>query len=174
MVGKTSLIFRYIHNLFPSEHEPTIEETYTTSFTTEKGEERKFKIIDTSGDEANQNFLEEWICNAHGFILFFSINDNESFEKIKKIFDIIKKNNCQKLPIILVGNKLDLENERKVTKQDAEDFAKSINASYFELSVLNDDNGKCKEIFQECANKIIKHSNEDNQSSSKCYKCIIF
>ena len=174
LVGKTSLIYKYLNNICPSEHEPTIEETYISEFTSEKGEERKFKIIDTSGEENNQNFIEEWICNAHGFILVYSIDNKESFEKIKKIFEFIKKNNCHKLPIVLVGNKSDMENNRKVAKQEAEEFAKLISASYFELSALKDDKEQCKTIFQLCANKIIKNDNDDNHNHPKCYKCIIF
>ncbi len=83
-------------------------------------------------------------------------------------------NSQEKLPIILVGNKSDLTNERQITKEKAQDYAKSIGASYYETSALIDENGTCKVIFQECANRIIKNSNFDEGRESKCTKCSIF
>ena len=154
MSGKTSLIFRHINNICPLEHDPTIEESYTIEIKSEKGEERQFKILDTGGKEENLNMIDEYICNAHGFILVFAINDNNSFEGIKNYVKQIKNNNMEKLPMILVGNKCDLENERQVTKQKAQEYANSIGAHYIECSALTDVNGNCKNIFQECGNKI--------------------
>ena len=173
-VGKTSLIFRYINNVCPVDHDPTIEESYTIEIKTEKGEERKFKILDTAGKEGNQNMIDEWICNANGFILVFAINDNDSFEDIKNYVSHIKKNKMGGLPIILVGNKCDLDKERKITKENAQSYADSIGANYFECSALTDENGSCKLIFQECANKIFKKTNEEEKSQAKCTKCFIF
>ncbi len=118
--------------------------------------------------------IDEYICNAHGFILVFAINDNNSFEGIKNYVKQIKNNNMEKLPMILVGNKCDLENERQVTKQKAQEYANSIGAHYIECSALTDVNGNCKNIFQECGNKIIKKANEIEGAESKCTKCLIF
>jgi len=174
-VGKTSLIFRFLNNLCPIEHLATIEEEYSMKFKTENGEERDFKIIDIAGEETNQNLMDEWICNSQGFILVFAINEENSFENIKFYIEKIKKNkSSDKYPIILVGNKCDLENERKVTKQNAENYAKSISASYYECSALKNENGNCQLIFQECANKIIKIMNDEDKKDSKCTKCSIF
>ena len=156
------------------EHDPTIEESYTIEIKTEKGEERKFKILDTAGKEGNKNLIDEWICNANGFILVFSIDDNNSFESIKNYASQINKIKMGGLPIILVGNKCDLDKERKITKENAQEYANSIGATYFECSSLNDENGNCKLIFQDCANKILKKVNTEEKSIAKCTKCFIF
>ena len=166
IVGKTALIFRYINNLCPIEHDPTIEESYTIEIKTEKGEERQFKILDTSGMESNQNMIDEWICNANGFVLVFALNDKISFEYLKNLVEHIKKNKMGGLPMIVVGNKCDLQNEREVSKQEGEEFANSIGGNYIESSALTDENGNCKNIFQELANKIIKKANADEKGES--------
>ena len=140
----------------------------------EKGEEWQFKLLDTGGKEENLNMLDEYICNAHGFILVFAINDNDSFEGIKNYVKQIKNNKKESLPMILVGNKCDLENERQVTKQQAQEYANSIGAIYFECSALTDANANCKNIFQECELKIIKKANSEEGGESKCVKCFIF
>ena len=118
--------------------------------------------------------IDEWICNANGFILVFAINDKISFEYLKNTVEQIKKNRMWGLPVIVVGNKCDLQNEREISKQEGEEFANSIGANYFESSALTDENGNCKKIFQECANKIIKKVNAEEKGEAKCVKCLIF
>ena len=111
--------------------------------------------MDTAGEEDYQNMLDEWISQASGFLLLFAINDLESFEAIKQKIKRIEKNEADNLPRILVGNKCDLREDKKVTLQQAEEYAKSINAKYYETSALNDENGNVKIVFQECANMIL-------------------
>ena len=159
-VGKTSLIFRYIKNECPKDHDPTVEDSYTVLMQTKNGQTNEFKILDTAGEEDYQNMLDQWIISANGFLLMFAINDEETFEALKEKLKRIQKNDADKLPIILVGNKCDLQAERKVTKEQAEEFAKTINAKYFETSALTDFNGNVKVVFQECADKIVIGTNE--------------
>ena len=71
----------------------------------------------------------------------------------------LKKNNKDKIPIVLVGNKCDLESKREVDKQVALDYAKSIGAKYYETSALTDENKNCKVVFQQCAHMIITKFN---------------
>ena len=118
--------------------------------------------------------IDEWICNANGIILVFAINDKNSFEYLKNLVEQIKKNKMSGVPVIIVGNKCDLQNEREISKQEGEEFANSIGANYFESSALTDDNGNCKNIFQQCANKIIKKANAEEKGEAKCVKCLIF
>ena len=88
--------------------------------------------------------IDEWIKSANGFLLLFAINDKESFEAMKEKVKRIKKNNKGDLPIVLVGNKCDLESKREVDKQIAIDYAKTIGANYYETSALTDENKNCK------------------------------
>ena len=118
--------------------------------------------------------IDEWICNSNGFILVFALDDNDSYENIQNLVEKIKKNNALELPKMLVGNKYDLQNERKIPKQKAQDYAKSIGAKYFETSALKDENGNCKTVFQECANMIIDNANKEEGRDSKCARCSIF
>ena len=118
--------------------------------------------------------LDQWIKSASGFILVFSINDIESFEDLKNKIKRIEKNEANNLPIIIVGNKMDLNEERKISTQHAEEFAKSIGASYFETSAFTDSNGNLKKIFEECANKILGNIGVSNNEEKKCICCSIF
>jgi GTPase KRas protein len=141
--------------------------------TTSKGEERKFRILDTAGEEDYQTMMDEWIKAADGFILLFAINDKESFDALKEKISRIKKNNKEKAPLILVGNKCDLEDKRQIDKQQGMDFAKLIGAKYYETSALTDANGNCKIVFQQCAHLILNNINPEEYSKSSC-PCTIF
>ena len=171
-VGKTSLIFQYIKKSCPTDHDPTVEDSYTTQIKTYTGEERQFKILDTAGEDDYQTMIDEWIKAANGFLLLFAINDKESFEALKAKVVRIKKNNKGDLPIILVGNKCDLESSREVEKQSAMDYAKTIGAKYYETSALNDRNGNVKIVFQQCAHLIVsKFNSESKGGSCPCIIC---
>ena len=105
--------------------------------------------------------IDEWIKTADGFLLQFAINDKESLNVLKVKMKRIKKNNKENLPIILVGNKCDLEDKREISKEKALEYAKTIGAKYYETSALTDSNGNCKVVFQQCAHMIINQINSD-------------
>ena len=111
--------------------------------------------------------IDEWIKVANGFLLVFAINDKESFDALKSKKARINKNNKGDSPIVLVGNKCDLESKREVDKQTAMDFAKSIGANYYETSALTDENKNCKVVFQQCAHNIITQF-KSNEKGDTC------
>lgn len=117
--------------------------------------------------------LDQWISSANGFLLIFAINDLETFEALNVKYKRIQKNNADKLPVVLVGNKCDLKDDRKVSIQQAEEFAHNIGAPYFETSALNDENGNCKVVFQKCANMIISKASGTEETKKKCFACSI-
>ena len=171
-VGKTSLIFRYVNNVCPKEHDPTVEDSYSVIIQTAKGEDRNFKILDTAGEEDYQTMMDEWIKTADGFLLMFAINDKESFDGLKEKIVRIKKNNKEKSPIILVGNKCDLAHKREITTQQAVEYAQTIGAKYYETSALTDENGNCKVVFQQCAHMII-NIKDPLERTGNCCSCLI-
>ena len=138
---------------------------------TEENEKEEFEILDTAGEEDYQNMLDNWIKKANGFLLIFAINDSESFDAIKLKIKRIEKNEAFDLPIILVGNKCDLEDKRTVSVQQATELAKSINGIYYETSALNDFNGNIKTVFTECAKRIL--TKDKRERKKKCF-CITF
>ena len=167
-VGKTSLIFQYIKNSCPQDHDPTVEDSYTTQIKTASGEERQFKILDTAGEDDYQTMIDEWIKSANGFLLLFAINDKESFDALKGKVGRIQKNHKENLPIVLVGNKCDLESKREVDKQIGMDYAKSIGAKYYETSALTNENGNVQVVFQQCAHMIVTKYNAEVKGGCPC------
>ena len=170
VVGKSSLTYRFINYNAPQEHDPTIEDRYKSSLHIDD-KEYEVEILDTAGEEDYQNMMDMWISFGEGFLLVFAINDAESFELLKeKQKRVLKGKHGVKCPILLVGNKQDLENERKVTLAEAKQVAESWGIEYIETSAKT--NFNCKEAFEKLAQKIVAMKKTDG-GKDKC-KCNIF
>ena len=99
--------------------------------------------------------MDMWISFGEGFLLVFAINDKESFNLLKGKRDrVLKGKHGAKCPILLVGNKQDLENERQVTYAEAKAQASAWGIEYMETSAKT--NFNCKEAFEKLAQTIVK------------------
>ena len=81
---------------------------------------------------------------GEGFLLVYSISSRQSFEEIMTFQQqILRVKDKDYFPIIVVGNKCDLESERQVTKQEGESLARSFGCKFIETSAksrINVDN----------------------------------
>ena len=125
--------------------------------------EYKLEILDTPGNEKLIINMDSLISSSEGFLLVFAIDDKESFTLLKGKHDLILKGKQEtKCPILLVGNKQDLENDRQVTYDDAKAQADSWGIEYIETSAITGVN--CKEAFEKLIKKIVK-------ANSNCCGC---
>ena len=115
--------------------------------------------------------MDMWISFGEGFLLVFAINDKESFNLLKGKHDrVLKGKHGTKCPILLVGNKQDLENERQVSYAEAKQQADAWGIEYIETSAKT--NFNCKEAFEKLAQKIVAIKNGDG-GEKKC-GCTIY
>ena len=111
--------------------------------------------------------MDMWISFGEGFLLVFAINDKESFELLKGKHDrVLKGKHGAKCPILLVGNKQDLEQERKVQYSAAKALADSWGIEYMETSAKT--NFNCKEAFEKLAQTIVKSKTSNSGSGGCC------
>ena len=165
-VGKSSLTYRYINNEFPAVQNDTIEDRIINQA---KIEDKLYKIeiLDTAGEDDYPQMLDMWINYAEGFLLVFAINDKNSFDLIPEKRDhIIKGKQVGSCPMILVGNKQDLTNNREVSYEEAKKLADSWNIDYIETSAKT--NFNCKETFEQLAVKIYESRPKIKGSSCPC------
>ena len=119
--------------------------------------------------------MDSWIGFADGFILVYAIDDPQSFEVIKGKYDRILKNKPgEKPPIIVVGNKCDLADKRKVEVKEVEALTKSWNVNFLEVSAQEKIN--VKETFLVVAKQLLlkkarieNGDNDDAKSKKRCY-----
>ncbi len=91
--------------------------------------------MDTAGQDDYQTMFDSWVSFGEGFLLVYAINDKESFNGLMKRRDrILKLRQGQPCPLVLVGHKCDLEDQREVSKEEAADLAKSWGVEYIETS----------------------------------------
>ena len=131
------------------------------------GEEYKFKIYDTAGQERYRSISKSTIKITDGFLLVFSVANRQSFTLIDYWFNSIKEEiDVKKKVIFLVGNKIDLEN-REVSNEEAVNYAKMKDILYFETSART--GFGIKEVFQQLYQDIytlFKNSKSNNDEGS--------
>ena len=163
LVGKTSLIKRYF-NYKPDDHDPLEYRIKKDTRINDKNYE--IEILDTTGDE-DQDMLDILISFGDGFLLVFAINDKSSFDMIpSKIERIIKQKHNKEYPMILVGNKQDLADNREVSYDEAKKLADFWNIDYIETSTTT--NYNCDEIFDHLTEKIYEFRSKTKRSKCPC------
>jgi GTPase KRas protein len=103
-------------------------------------------ILDTAGPEEYWSFRDQWITRREAFMVVYSVTDRSSFEAVNTFFELIKrvkelKETDQMLPIALIGNKIDLTDERVVSYEEGRNFAKDCGFPIFmECSTKTNEN----------------------------------
>ena len=153
-VGKTSLVQRLCRNEFNEGIEPTIGIGYEVYKLTISDTKIQMQIWDTAGQEQYRSIVNSYYRDAVGVMVVFAFNNHKSLEGLEEwIADA--RNYCHpKVRILLVGNKIDLENERKVSKAEIEQFAKYHKLEYIETSAKT--NSNVKEAFHKAARNVFQ------------------
>lgn len=142
-VGKSALIIRFIQDTFIESYEPTITNIYKKQITLDE-KAYMTEILDTAGMEDDESLKATYIRNRDCYVLVYSITDRTSFEEIKEIHnDVIRfktQSESEKVSIIVVGNKNDLQDQRQVSFKEGQNLAREINALFTETSALTGDN----------------------------------
>ena len=144
-VGKTSILLKYISNKFDESSISTVGVDYMDKIIDYNKFKIKLQIWDTSGEEKFRTITKNFYRNADGLLVVFDLTKKESYDHIKSWINEAKENN-DKLKTILIGNKLDLKDERMVTIDVAKQFAEKNNLKYIETSAKDGTN--INESFQ--------------------------
>ena len=151
-VGKTSIIKRHINKTFDENAIATIGIDNIKDEKEFDNKKYSFKIYDTAGQERYKSISLNYIKLGDGFLLVFSVDNRETFDKLEEwvqnIYDSVP---IEEKVIFLVGNKIDSPN-RTVTREEAETYAKNKNFPYYETSAKTGDG--IEKLFDELYNKI--------------------
>ena len=144
-VGKTSILLKYISNKFDESSISTVGVDYMDKIIDYNKFKIKLQIWDTSGEEKFRTITKNFYRNADGLLVVFDLTKKESYVHIKSWINEAKENN-DKLKTLLIGNKLDLKDERIVAIDVAKQFAEKNNLKYIETSAKDGTN--INELFQ--------------------------
>uniref|UniRef100_A0A8B9WXS1 RAS related 2 n=1 Tax=Bos mutus grunniens TaxID=30521 RepID=A0A8B9WXS1_BOSMU len=113
-VGKSALTIQFIQSYFVTDYDPTIEDSYTKQCVIDDRAAR-LDILDTAGQEEFGAMREQYMRTGEGFLLVFSVTDRGSFEEIYKFQrQILRVKDRDEFPMILIGNKADLDHQRQL------------------------------------------------------------
>ena len=157
-VGKTNVLFKFIEGQFSPLHVTTIGFDYKSKIITLPSSKKKVKlqIWDTAGQEKYMSMNKSLFQRVQGIILMYDITNRATFERLQIWLNLIKQM-TNEIPIILVGNKLDLEDNeehgRIVEYNEGDDFANENDIEFFEVSAKNGDN--IENVFISIAQKVL-------------------
>lgn len=133
-VGKSALTIQLTQSHFVDEYDPTIEDSYRKQVVIDD-EVSILDILDTAGQEEYSAMREQYMRNGEGFLLVYSITSKSSLDELMTYYQqILRVKDTDYVPIVVVGNKSDLENEKQVSYQDGLNMAKQMNAPFLETS----------------------------------------
>ena len=159
-VGKTSLILRYSDNYFSSLYLSTAGiDSKIKIIKLENGEDIRVVLTDTAGQERYRNIASNYIKKADGILLVYNITDKDTFEGVKVWIKSIKEESGDSRPIILIGNKSDLNDKRMIKKEVGEDFAENEGIKFYETSC------KTGENVEKAINDLVKQIYEKSHSN---------
>eukprot|EP00048_Salpingoeca_helianthica_P014749 m.223333 g.223333 ORF g.223333 m.223333 type:complete len:194 (-) comp16233_c0_seq1:446-1027(-) len=164
-VGKSALTIQFIQSHFVDEYDPTIEDSYRKQCVIDD-EVALLDILDTAGQEEYSAMREQYMRTGEGFLLVYSITDKSSFEEIQSFCQqILRVKDKDEFPMILVGNKADLENERQVSTQEGKDLGKTLKIFHLETSAKQ--RVHVDTAFHELVRIIRKYNKENMPASAK-------
>jgi GTPase KRas protein len=171
-VGKSALTIQLIEQHFVTEYDPTIEDSYRKQVAIDN-ETCLLDILDTAGQEEYSAMRDQYMRTGEGFLLVYSIDSKRSFDEIHKFREqIARVKDDERVPMLLVGNKCDLDDNREVTLEEGESLAKQFTIPFMETSAKKHIN--VDECFYQLVREIRKVHNTGSKkdsgkkSSGKC------
>lgn len=160
-VGKTSLVLRYVNNVFSDKQQSTIQASFLSKRLTINETTVNLAIWDTAGQERFHALGPIYYRDADGALLAYDITDAESFTKVKNWVKELRKMVGAEIVLCIAGNKSDLDKQRQVTVAEAETYANSVNAQHFSTSA------KTGKGIDECFLTLTKKILEKKQGARK-------
>ncbi|MFX1601075.1 MAG: Rab family GTPase [Promethearchaeota archaeon] len=137
-VGKTSLLLRYIKDFFSDDLKKTIGSNFLIKDVDIDGKNVRLLLWDIGGQPQFHKLRTIYFKGSNAALGVFDLSSNQTLLKIPGWVSSIKKTVKKTIPMLLLGNKVDLE--REVDREEAEDLAKRLNCEYMETSAKTGEN----------------------------------
>ena len=147
-VGKSNILIRYTKNEFQTDENPTIGADFFSKNLEIEGVPCKLQIWDTAGQEHFRSIVKSYYKGISGAMIVYDISNKNTFDRLPIWLQEIE-NNCraEDVPIVIAGNKKDLEEERQVVREQAETFCKERGLYFLETSAKDNSDEMIQRIF---------------------------
>lgn len=160
-VGKSALTVQFVQGIFVEKYDPTIEDSYRKQVEVD-GQQCMLEILDTAGTEQFTAMRDLYMKNGQGFLLVYSITAQSTFNDLQDLREqILRVKDTDEVPMILVGNKCDLEDERVVGKDQGQGLAHQWGSAFLETSA------KAKINVNEIFNDLVRMINKKDPGNKK-------
>ena len=157
-VGKTSIIGRYINSSFEDNYKPNVTaEKRLKVINEDDNTSLRMNIWDTAGQDRFKTIAKNYYKGANAVIFVFDVNHKNTIEKIKFWINSVKDNSSKDIIEIIVGNKIDIEGKREVTKEQMKSLGQNVGMETFETSAKTGEG--INEIFNYLVTNLIKNPN---------------
>ncbi|KAJ8268031.1 hypothetical protein COCON_G00132030 [Conger conger] len=153
-VGKTSIMERFTDDTFCEACKSTVGVDFKIKTLELRGKKIRLQIWDTAGQERFNSITSAYYRGAKGIVLVYDITKQETFEDLPKWMKMIDKYASEEAELLLVGNKLDCEADRVITRHQGERFAGQISGMRF-CEASAKDNFNVDDIFLKLVNDIL-------------------
>lgn len=169
-VGKSALTVQFVQGIFVEKYDPTIEDSYRKQVEVDD-HQCILEILDTAGTEQFTAMRDLYMKNGQGFVLVYSITAQGTFNDLMDLRDqILRVKDTDDVPMVLVGNKCDLEDERVVGKDQGQGLSRELGIhTFLETSAKMKIN--VTEIFYDLVRQINKNLPDIKKKRGR--RCVI-
>ena len=167
-VGKSCIVKRYTDGTFSEAFMSTVGADFKIKILELNHHKIKVQVWDTAGQEQFHSITKSYFRGAHGILLIFDVSNRVSFDRTKKWMDSIRDTSDDRVIIVLVGNKIDLE--REISREEGIKQAESYQIPYFETSAKTGEG--IEDVFMYLIQAIFKQKMsqpEEKSQSTKIY-----
>ena len=158
-VGKSNLLMRYVHNQFTEEYQSTIGVEFGIKNIEIDQKKYRIQIWDTAGQECFRSITRAYYKNSVCAMVVYDITSRTTFENVQNWIEDIRNQSPKTVLIILVGNKIDLEDNRAISYDEGSAFAIKNGIIFAETSAKTGEG--IEEVFLKSAKEIITKMNEE-------------
>jgi small GTP-binding protein len=164
-VGKTNILSKYLTNDFDPDSKATVGVEFGTKNFKIEDNIVKVQIWDTAGQERYRSITNAYYKGAKGSLLVYDITNPKTFESIDRWLSDLKVNGDENISVVLLGNKSDLESDRKVSTQQGKEKAEFYKLAFMETSALNGNN--IDKAFSELITDVYKNHHDLFEKQAK-------
>lgn len=175
-VGKSSLTVQFVQGIFVEQYDPTIEDSYRKQIELD-GRNVMLEILDTAGTEQFTAMRDLYMKNGQGFVLVYSIIAQSTFNDLPDLREqILRVKDTETVPLVLVGNKSDLSDQRVIGQEQGQQLAARFgNCTFLESSAKTKTN--VEQIFFDLVRQVNqgkKLGTSTGDAGGKKKRCTLF
>jgi len=174
-VGKSALTVQFVQGIFVEQYDPTIEDSYRKQVELDN-RSVMLEILDTAGTEQFTAMRDLYMKNGQGFVLVYSIIAQSTFNDLPDLREqILRVKDMDSVPMVLVGNKCDLVDQRVISTDQGQSCASRFgNCSFLESSAKTKTN--VEQIFFDLIRQIGtgKRNTGGDSSDGRKHRCALF